>query len=59
MEHLSCEERLRGLGFSLGKRRLLGDFIAAFQYFKRAYKKDGDRHFSSVYCDRTRGNGFN
>jgi len=44
--------------FSLKKRRLWGDLIAAFQYLKRAYKKDGDRLFSRACCDRTRGNGF-
>jgi len=59
MEHLSCEERLKELGlFRLEKRRLQRDLTVAFQYLKGASKKDGDRLFSKVSCDRTRTNGF-
>jgi len=44
--------------FSLEKRRLWGDLIAAFQYFKGAYRKEGENLFNGASCDRTRGNGF-
>jgi len=59
LQHLSCEDRLRELAvFSLEKRRLSGDFVAAFQYSKGAYRKDGENVFSKACCDRTRSNGF-
>jgi len=58
MVHLSYEERLGELGlFSVEKSRLQ-ELIAASQYLKEAYKKDGDKLFSRVCCGRTRANCF-
>ena len=47
LEDLSYEEKLRELGlFSLEKRRLREDLIAAFQYLKGAYKQEGQWLFT-------------
>jgi len=59
LEHLCYEERLRELRlFSLEKRRLQGDLLAAFQHLKGPHKKAGKGHFMRACSDRTKGNGF-
>ena len=59
LQHLPYKDRLRELGlFSLEKRRLWGDLIAAFQYRKGAYKQEGSQLFERVNNSMTRGNGL-
>jgi len=59
LEYLCYEDRLRELRlFSLEKRRLRGDLIAAFQYLKGAYGKDGEGLFTRLCSDRTKGKSF-
>ena len=46
LKPLPYEDRLRELGlFSLEKRRLWGNLVAAFQYLKGAYRKAGEGLF--------------
>jgi len=57
LEYLSYEDRLRELGlFSLEKRRHREDLLAALQYLKGAYRKDGEGFITRVCSDRKRGN---
>lgn len=59
LQHLPYKDRLRELGlFSLEKRRLWGDLIAAFQDLKGAYKQEGSQLFGGLNNSRTRGNGL-
>lgn len=51
MEHLSCEESLRGLkelGLVSLEERFQGGRIAAFQYLNGAYEKDEDKQVISM-----------
>lgn len=65
LEQLLHEDRLRELGlFSLEKKRLWGDLITGvitlqdLITLKGDYKQEGNRLFTRIECDRTRGNGF-
>jgi len=59
VEYRLNEERLRELKlFSLENRRVQGDLMAAFQYVKGVYRKDGSRLFNRASCDMMRDNGF-
>ncbi|KAK4811071.1 hypothetical protein QYF61_016357 [Mycteria americana] len=57
-EH-GIEWRLRSLGlFNLEKRRLKGDVLAVYNFFKRGSGGGGADLLSLVTSDRTRGNGI-
>jgi len=59
LQHLPYKDRLRELGlFSLEKRRLRGDLIAAFQDLKGAYNQERSQLFERADNSRTRGIGF-
>lgn len=59
LKHLSYEVRLKEMGlFSLEKRRLWGDLIAAFEYMQGTCNQDGERLFTWADSDRTGENGF-
>jgi len=60
LEYLSYEDRLTEMGlFSLEKRRFQGDLIAASQYLKGAYRKDGESLFTRMCSARTKGMAVN
>ena len=44
--------------FSLEKRSLWEDLLAAFQFLKVTYKKAGEGLFTKACSDRTRSNSF-
>ena len=65
LEQLLHEDRLRELGlFSLEKKRLWGDLITGvitlqdLITLKGDYKQEGNKLFTRVGSDKTRGNGF-
>ena len=59
LQHLPYKGRLRELGlFSLEKRRLRGELIAAFQDLQGASKQEGRQLLERTDSSRTRGNGF-
>ena len=59
LEHLPYKDRLRELDlFSLKKRRLQENLIAAFECLEGDYKQEGNQLFTRVNSDRTRGNGL-
>ena len=52
------EDRLRELGCAAWRGEGCGRPESGLLYLKGGCKKDRDRLFSRVCCDRTRGNGF-
>ena len=59
IEHLCYEDRLREPGlYNLERRRLQWDLTVAFHYLKWSYKKEWDKLFSRVCCERASGNVF-
>ena len=56
LNDLPYKDRLSEL-FSLEKRRLQSDLIAAFQYLKGAYEQEGSQLFQRI-DSRTRRNSF-
>jgi len=54
LEHLCCEERLRRVGAAQhGEEKAPGRAYCGLSVLIWSYKKDGDRLFSRLCCDRT------
>ena len=58
MEHPPYRDRLRAGAGQPGEEKVLGTLESSLRYLKGGCKKERDRLFSSVCCDRTRGNGL-
>jgi len=57
LQHLSYEKSLGEQGlFSLEKRRLRRNLINVYKYLASRNEEEGDRLFSVVPSDKTRGN---
>lgn len=56
--HLLWKIRLRELRFSLGKRKVQGDLLAAFQHFNVTYGRDMAGFSTRKLSDGTRSNSF-
>ena len=58
MEHLPWEDRLRAGAVQPREEKAPGRPESSLSVSKGDCKKEGDRLFGRVCCDRTRGSGF-
>ena len=53
-----CKDRLRAGAVQPGEEKAAGRDESGLQHLMRGYRKEGDRLFSEVCCDRMRGSSF-